>query len=68
MQDTERSECTTQEDPGILQDEPVAHQNLPLVTSGALLGIKLVSGHLKHVIALDANAVQDRTGDRLELR
>ena len=54
MQDTERSECTTQETVGILQRQP-----LTLVTGGALLGIKSVGSYRKHVVALDADAVEN---------
>jgi hypothetical protein len=34
---------------------------LAFVTRGALLGIKPIRRDAKHVIALDANAVEDRT-------
>ncbi len=36
---------------------------LTLVTDGALLGIKPVGSDAEHVIALDADAVDDRTYD-----
>ncbi len=36
---------------------------LALVTDGALLGIKPVGSDAEHVIALDADAVDDRTYD-----
>jgi hypothetical protein len=52
---------------GILQDA-LALQNLTLVTGGALLGIKSIGGHLKHVIALNADAVQYGAREGLELR
>lgn len=68
MQDTERSECTTQGTLGILQD---AKQNgwlfLTFVTGRALLGIKSIGSHLKHVVALNADAVKNRAVDRLQL-
>jgi len=38
------------------------------VTGGALLGIKLIGAHPKHVVALNANAVENWTGDALERR
>jgi len=34
------------------------------VTSGALLGIKPIGSHAEHIIALDADTVDDRTDDR----
>jgi len=33
------------------------------VTDGALLGIKPIGSHAEHIIALDANTVDDRTDD-----
>src|SRR5215471_2240308 len=67
MQDTERSERTTQETRRILQDRRRARQSLTFVTDGALLGIKSIGSHLKHVVALDADPVKNRTGDGLKL-
>jgi len=67
MQDTEHSECTTQE---ALKDYRTATrklERLALVTGGALLGIKFVGGHLEHVVALDTDAVKNRAGDGLKL-
>lgn len=52
----------------MLQDGRHARQGLTFVTGGALFGIKSIGGHLKHVVALDADAVKKRTGDGLELR
>ena len=40
---------------------------LALVTGGALFGIKSIGAHLKHVIALNADAMKNRTGDGLQL-
>ncbi len=37
---------------------------LTFVTGGALLGIKLVGGNAKHVVALDAHAMQNGARDR----
>ena len=65
MQDTERSECTTQETRGILQDESRVRQ-LTLVTGGALFGIKSIGCHLEHVVALNADTVKNGAGDGLE--
>jgi len=45
--------------PGILQDGSCARQSLTFVTGGALLGIKLIGAHPKHVVALNANAVEN---------
>ena len=54
-QSTERSQCTTQ---------PARKcYGSAFVTGGALLGIKPVGSHAEHVIALDADAVEDRTND-----
>ncbi len=36
---------------------------LAFVTGGALLGIKPIGGYAEHIIALDADAVDDRTDD-----
>jgi hypothetical protein len=36
---------------------------LAFVTGGALLGIKPIGSDTEHVVALDADAVQDRTDD-----
>jgi hypothetical protein len=55
-------------DAGILQDGSRSRQSLTFVTRGALLGIKLVGTHRKHVVALNADAVKNRAGDGLELR
>jgi hypothetical protein len=33
------------------------------VTDGALLGIKPIGSHAEHIIALDADTVDDRTDD-----
>jgi len=68
MQDTERSECTTQETWEYYRTAAGKRQRLALVTGGALLGIKSIGGHLKHVVALDADAVKNRAGDGLKLR
>ena len=65
MQDTERSECTTQETQEYYRKDPAT--NLTLVTGRALFGIKSIGGHLKHVVALDADAMKNRTGDGLQL-
>jgi len=40
---------------------------LAFVTGGALLGIKLIGSYAEHVIALDADAVQDGTDDGTRL-
>jgi hypothetical protein len=37
---------------------------LTFVTIGALLGIKLIGGHAKHVVTLDADAVDEIVGRR----
>jgi len=37
------------------------------VTDGALLGIKSIGRDAKHIVALDAHAVDDRTYDRARL-
>jgi len=37
------------------------------VTDGAVLGIKLVGGDAEHVVALDADAMDDRTYDGARL-
>jgi hypothetical protein len=37
---------------------------LTLVTIGALLGIKLISGNAEHVVALDADAMDEIVGRR----
>jgi len=34
------------------------------VTGGTLLCIELIGGNAKHVVALDAHAMQNRAGDR----
>jgi len=55
-------------DVGILQDGRCSRHSLALVTGGALLGIKPIGGHLKHVVALNADAVKNGAGEGLEFR
>jgi hypothetical protein len=40
---------------------------LALVTGGALFGIKSIGSYAEHVVALDANAVQDGADDGVGL-
>jgi len=40
---------------------------LSLVTDGALLGIKSIGRDAKHIVALDAHAVDNRAYDRARL-
>src|SRR5260370_8900578 len=54
-QGTERSQCTTQPARKCYRSAFVA--------VGALLGIKPVGSNAEHVIALDTDAVNDRTND-----
>ena len=61
MQGTERSECTTQETWEYNKTGAEKRQQLALVTGGALFGIKFIGGHLEHVVALNADAVKNRT-------
>src|SRR5713101_416341 len=58
-QGTESSQCTT-------QPEGKCYGSA-FVAVGALLGIKPVGSHAEHVIALDADAVNDRTNDGTSL-
>jgi hypothetical protein len=51
----------------MLQREDVRFYSA-FVTVGALLGIKPIGSNAEHIIALDADAVDDRTDDRAGLR
>jgi hypothetical protein len=44
--------------------ETGALPQLPFVTIGALPGIELVGGHAKHVVALNADAMDEIVGRR----
>jgi hypothetical protein len=50
--------------PGMKKLKSSGELRLALVTIGALLGIKLISGNAEHVVALDADAMDKTVGRR----
>jgi len=52
---------------GSSQKAELTSVRLCFVTDGALLGIKSIGRDAKHIVALDAHAVDDRTYDRARL-
>jgi hypothetical protein len=66
-QGTERSQCTTPVVEKCCSERPGDFYSA-FVAVRALLGIKPIGSHTEHIVALDADAVDDRTDDRTGLR